>query len=74
MKLKNIEDVLEKAPFIPFDIHIDGKSLRVEHPDQVLFSRDRATLVIALSDNRFHIVEVERIEFLSVHPRRKVAR
>jgi hypothetical protein len=74
MKLKNFEQVLHAAPFLPFDIHIDGKSIRVDHPDQVLFAQDRATVVVAPSDNRFHIIEVERIEFLTTQPRRKAAK
>ena len=74
MKLKNLEEVLHKAPFAPFDIHIDGQSIRVDHPDQVLFTHDRSTLVVAPSDNRIHIIELGNIVFLSAHPRRKAAK
>ena len=74
MKLKDFEQVLHAAPFLPFGINIDGKSIRVEHPDQVLFSQDRATVVVAPSDNRFHIIAVERIEFLTTPLRRKAAK
>ena len=71
MKLAGLEDVLEKAPFLPFDIHLDGKTIPVEHPDQVLFVFDRTTIVVAPRDNRFHIIEVDQIRFLTVHGRRK---
>ena len=65
MKLKNFEQVLHATPFVPFEIHIDGQSVRVDHPDQVLFSHDRSTMVVAPSDNRFHIIEVDRVQFLT---------
>lgn len=71
MKLKNLEEALHKAPFMPFIIHIDGKEIFVEHPDQVLFSHDRATIVVAPSDNRFHIIETNEIKFLSLARREK---
>jgi hypothetical protein len=74
MKLKNFEQILHKAPFEPFDIHIDSKTIRVEHPDQVLFSHDRGTVVVAPRDNRFHIIEVESIKFPTTQPRRKATK
>jgi hypothetical protein len=74
MKLKSLEDVLQKAPFIPFDIHIDGKTIPVEHSDQVLFVLDRTTIVVAPRDNRFHIIEVDQIKFLAVQGRRKAVK
>jgi hypothetical protein len=74
MKLKNLEDVLHKAPFVPFGIQIDGRSIHVEHPDQVLFSHDRSTVVVAPGDNRLHIIEVANIEFLSNRLRGRTAK
>ncbi len=74
MKRKSFEQILHKAPFEAFDIHIDGKSIRVEHPDQVLFSHDRSTVVLAPRDNRFHIIEMESIKFLTTQPRRKAVK
>jgi len=73
MKLKPFEEALNKAPLIPFDVHVDDKVIRVEHTDQVLFTPDRQTVVIAPNDNHIHIVEVERIQFVSLHRRRKTA-
>jgi len=32
MKVKNLEDALARAPFVPFDVHIEGKLIRVELP------------------------------------------
>ena len=74
MKLKNFEDVLFKTPFQPFDIHIDGKVIHIAHPDQVLFAFDRSTIVAAPEDNRFHIIELENIQFVTAHRRRKAVK
>jgi hypothetical protein len=74
MKLKLFEEALHKAPFAPFDVHVDGKVIHVAHTDRVLFTPDRTTVVIAPDDNRIHILEVDRIQFVSLHRRRKAAK
>ena len=74
MNLKLLEEALHKAPFTPFIIHIDGKNISVEHTDQVLFTPSRATIVVAPSDERIHIIEVDQIKFLTVLPRKKSAK
>jgi len=73
MKLNTLEEALHRAPFLPFDVHVDGKVIRVEHTDQVLFTPDRQTVVIAPNDNHIHIVGVERIQYVTLHRRRKTA-
>lgn len=74
MKLKNLEEALHKAPFTPFVIHIDGRDISVEHTDQVLFSARRDTVVVAPSDDRLHIIEVDQIKLLTAVPRKKPAK
>ncbi len=74
MKQKNFEETFHKVPFTPFYIHSDGKTISVEHPDQVLFSHDRGTVVVAPRDNRFHIIEVDRIEFVTLTPPKKTTK
>jgi hypothetical protein len=69
-----LEDALYKAPFSPFIIHIDGKNISVEHTDRVLFTPSRATIVVAPSDERIHIIEVDQIKFLTVLPRKKMGK
>ncbi len=73
MKLKSFEEIVFQTPFAPFVINIDGKSIPVEHPDQVLFNKERTTVVVAPSDNSFHIIDVDQVNFLTVRPRRKAA-
>jgi hypothetical protein len=65
MTTVNIEDALNKTPFAPFDIHIDsGKTVHVRHPDFLLFSESKKTVVI-VEGERLHIVDVEHISSLS---------
>jgi len=74
VKLRGLEDVLEKTPFQSFDIHVDGKTVTVEYPDQVLFAFGRTTIVVAPRDEHIHIIDLDQIQFLTVHRRRKASR
>lgn len=61
----NIEDALNKVPFVPFDLHLDnGRTIHVRHTDFVLFSESKRTAVIAEGE-RFHIVDVEHVSAIS---------
>jgi hypothetical protein len=65
MMTVNIEDALNKTPFVPFDIHIDsGKTVHVRHPDFLLFSESKR-MVVVVDGKHFHIVDVEHISSLS---------
>ncbi len=46
----------------------------MEHPDQVLFNASRTTVVVAPSDDRFHIIDFDQMEFLTVHKRARTAK
>ena len=48
MATVNIEDALNKTPFVPFDIHIDSrKTVHVRHPDFLLFSESKKRLSLS---------------------------
>lgn len=65
MTTVNIEDALNKTPFSPFDIHVDkGRIIHVRHPDFLLFSESKRTVVI-VDGERFHIIDVDHISSLS---------
>lgn len=65
MKAANIQDALHQKRFKPFDLNLDsGASIRVKHPDCVLFSESKNTAVIA-DGERFHIIDLEHISSLS---------
>ena len=74
MKLKNLEEALHQAPFVPFQIRLDGREIPVEHPDQVLFSHSRDTVVVAGSDDRLHILEVAEIKLITMQRRARQAK
>jgi hypothetical protein len=64
MQVVNIEDALHKSPFTPFDLHVDGRTIRVRHSDFMLFNRSKRTAVVAEGE-RFHIIDVDQISSLS---------
>ena len=65
MTTTNIEDALNRVPFVPFDIHLDnGKVIHVRHTDFLLFSESKRTIVV-VEGERFHIVDIEHISSLS---------
>ena len=72
MILKEIEDALKATPFVPFKIHLDnGKVVRVPHHDFLLFSENRAAVVVA-SGGHLHIMAVSHITSIS-HREREFA-
>jgi hypothetical protein len=64
MQVVNIEDALHKSPFTPFDIHVDGRTIRVRHSDFMLFNKSKRTAVV-VEGERFHIIDVDQISSLS---------
>jgi hypothetical protein len=71
MKAVTIRDVLKKAPSQPFCIHYNGTPVRVDHPEQALFNRDRTVLIVVSPDNHIHIMDVDHIKALTLAPRRR---
>lgn len=54
MQAPEIKQLLEKAPFEPFTIHMaNGKQFVVDHPEIVAFSVDKKTLAVALRSGGF---------------------
>ncbi len=69
MKAKEFEATLRHVPFKRFTIHVDGRSVDVDHPEQVLMTADKSTIVIAMPDSGIQIVDMERISSLSMKGR-----
>jgi hypothetical protein len=61
-----LRELLNAAPFIPFTIHLsDGKSVRIDHPDFVAFSRTGGVLSVSDEGDRFiwvHLRQITRLE------------
>ncbi len=61
MKARDLQDMLQKTPFQPFDVCLDhGQSLCVEHPDCILFSRRKTSCVLA-EGAHFRFVDLDRL-------------
>lgn len=71
MKARTIEEVLYKTPFQPFLIDYDGKPVRVDHPEQVMFNKSRTVLICVSADDHIHILDVGHIKGLTLSPRRR---
>ena len=65
MRAINLEDALNTQPFIPFDIVVDGKTIHVSHPEQVLLNRSKTTVVV-IPDEHIHIVDMNHISSLTL--------
>ena len=73
MKAADFESTVKHTPFQRFTIHIDGKSVDVDHPDQVLLTRDKNTVVVALPDSGIQILDMDLISSLSMKGRSRSA-
>jgi hypothetical protein len=70
MKLVNLEAALNKRPFRPFELRIDGAVVRVGHPEQVLFAEGKSTAIVVDPQDHVHILDVDHISKLQLLPRR----
>lgn len=69
MRAKDFEATVKHAPFRRFTIHLDGRSVDVDHPEQVFLTPDKTTVVVALADSGIQILDMDLISSLSVKPR-----
>jgi hypothetical protein len=70
MKLVNLEAALNKRPFRPFELRIDGEVIVLQHPEQVLFAEGRTTLIVVDAQDHAHILDVDQISKLRLLPKR----
>jgi hypothetical protein len=69
MKARDFEATLRHTPFRRFTIHADGRSVDVDHPEQVLLTADKSTVVVALPDAGIQIFDMDLISSLSLKGR-----
>ena len=72
MRAADLEDVLYATPFIPFDVHIDGKVISVGHPENVALNPTK-TVAVMVPDDHIHVVEVARISSLTLRRHKRKA-
>jgi hypothetical protein len=65
MKLANLEAALNKRPFRPFEIRVDGERIVVGHPEQVFLAENKSTAIIDVTE-RIHILDVAQITKLAL--------
>jgi hypothetical protein len=79
MRAKDIRDLVRGSPFRPFRLHlVDGKGLRVPHPDFALVTADYVVVANVLAGGMpgdINFVPYEHIARIKMLPRkiRKVA-
>jgi len=66
MNATDFESTLKQMPFRRFTIHIGGKSVDVNHPEQVLVTQNKNTVVVALPDSGIQILDMELISSISL--------
>ena len=73
MKLAGLEAALNKRPFRPFEIRVDGEVIPLRHPEQAIFAESKTTLIVVDPKDHVHILDVEQISKLRLLPRRTKA-
>lgn len=72
MKVENLKAALQARPFRPFEIRVDGESIPVEHPEQLMLVEKETTVIVDLED-RIHIMDVAEISKLALLRRQRGA-
>lgn len=68
MLASTFQDTLRHTPFRPFEIHTDGRTILITHPEQVLITPDQSTVVAVEPDNHINILDMEHISALKMRP------
>ncbi|MCZ7639670.1 MAG: hypothetical protein M5U12_28645 [Verrucomicrobia bacterium] len=68
MKAVSLEAALQRRPFRPFELRIDGEVIRVAHPEQVLFAEGKTTLIVVDVEDHVHLLDVGQISKLRLLP------
>lgn len=74
MKPQEFESILKHAPFKRFTIRLGARSIDVDHPEQVLLTPDKQTVVVALPDSGIQIRDMELIRLVSIRGRGRSSR
>jgi hypothetical protein len=67
MTPKDITQLLERTPFVPFRLHLtNGQSFEIKHPDFVWVFRSRLELAVPSSEEQKIMERTEHISLLHV--------
>ncbi len=71
MQAKALEETLQNRPFRPIEIHADGRVIPVDHPEQMYLTPSRSTLIVAMPDERIHVIDTDHISSVTLRQRRR---
>lgn len=70
MTLEKIREVCEQQPFRPFTFHLpDGRSVPVEHPDFISFSKGGRILAVTHRDETESLIDLMLVSDITVQTR-----
>lgn len=68
MTIEQIRELYQKRPFEPFEIHlVDGRTLKVEHPELISRSASGRTIAVGRPDDVIETVDLLLV--VSINPR-----
>jgi hypothetical protein len=69
MTIEQIRKVYEAQPFQPFIIHLaDGREVPVRHREFIMAAPSGRTIVVALEDGTFDIIDLLLVTDLEIKP------
>jgi hypothetical protein len=67
MKLSDIRQMHNRAPFRPFHIHLtNGEVLPVQHPEQMSLPDDEKELFVVWTSGDWNLIEASQVARISV--------
>ncbi|HEY0551177.1 MAG TPA: hypothetical protein VGF13_16345 [Verrucomicrobiae bacterium] len=67
MKISEIRQMRNRAPFRPFQIHlVSGEVLPVQHPEQMSLPEDEKELFVVWTARDWNLIEASQVAQLSV--------
>ncbi|MBI4660450.1 MAG: hypothetical protein HY735_16560 [Verrucomicrobia bacterium] len=64
-----MEVALNKRPFRPFEIRVDGEVLLVKHLEETMFAEGKTTLIVVDPEDHVHLLDVDQISKIRLLPR-----
>ena len=70
MQAEKIQELLHTAPFAPFSIHMaNGRKFYIDHPEVAMFSTKKRSLVVALPNDAFAILDLKLATHTETDPK-----
>ena len=70
MQAEKIQELLNTAPFEPFSIFMaNGRKFHIDHPELAMFSTKKRSLVVALPNDAFAILDLKLATHTETEPK-----